>query len=401
MALDMTTAAAVLKTLYPPDRIKRICYKDNPFFAMVEKDENFTGENMKCPVEYGGPQGRSASFSKAQANADNSKRKAFLLTRVADYGVAVIANEAIKAARDNKGSFIRTLESEMNNMLFSLKRSLATALYRNGSGSIGRLDAASGVTTEITLAERRDHTNFEEGMVLQLSTADGGGSVKTGTAPVITDINRGDGKLTVSPSMAGLTAVGAVNDYIFMDGDYDAKISGLDAWIPTSAPGATSFFGVDRTADTERLGGVRITGGGGPIDEVLIDAMEEMGSYGAAPEYFFMNFKEWGSVSKTLEGKVQIVSVKVDGLVGFQGLRVQGPTGAVDIIPDNNCPAGRGYLLQMNTWKLHSLGPAPHIFDADGLTSLRQASADGVEVRGTYYAQLGCSAPGWNAVITF
>jgi len=400
MALDMTTAAAVLKTLYPPERIKRLCYEHNPFFAMVAKDESFTGENLKQPVQYGNPQGRSATFATAQTNADNSKYKAFTLTRVKDYGVAVIANETVKAAANDRGAFIRTLESEMNNMLFSLKRSIATSLYRNGSGSIGRLSATSGVTTAITLSERLDHVNFEEGMVLQLSTADGTGSLKTGTTK-ITDVNRGTGVLTVDTSLATFTPVGAVNDYIFMQGDHAAKISGLAAWIPTSAPTATTFFSVDRTADTERLGGVRITGSGAPIDEVLIDAMGEMGSYGAAPDVFFMNYKQWQALAKTLEGKVQIVNLNVDGLVGFRGMRLQGPTGAVDIVPDVNCPAGYGYLLQMNTWKLYSLGPVPHLFDTDGLSSLRQASADGVEVRGQYYAQLGCSAPGWNAVIIF
>ena len=400
MTLTISNASAILKTLYPPERIKRICYKNNPFFAMVPKDESFVGENLKQPLDYGSPQGRSATFATAQSNADNTKYKAFTLTRVRDYGVALIANEVIKAASSDRGAFIRALESEMNNMLFSLKRSIAVSLYRNGSGSIGRLSATSGVTTAITLSERRDHTNFEEGMVLVLSTADGGGAIKTGDTK-ITDINRTTGVITVATDMSTFSAVGAVNDYIFMEGDHDAKISGLSAWIPASAPSATTFFGVDRTADTERLGGVRIAGSGGPIEETLIDAMEELASYGSSPDIFFMNYKEWASLSKTLESKVQIVNLNVDGIVGFRGLRMQGPSGAVDIVPDVNCPAGTGYLLQMDTWKLWSLGTVPHVFDTDGLESLRQATADGVEVRGLYYAQLGCSAPGYNAVITF
>lgn len=400
MALDMTTASAILKTLYPAVRVKSITYKNNPLLAMLPKDESFTGKNLEVPLQYGNPQGRSANFANAQTNVGNSAYKSFLITRIKDYGVATIDNETIKAAQDNKGSFLRTLESEMNNMLFSLRRSLATALYRNGSGSIGQLSASSGVTTLITLSEKRDHTNFEVGMVLELSTADGGGAVKTGTTK-ITAINRGAGQLTVATDMSTFSAAGAQNDFIFMQGDYDAKISGLAAWIPTSAPGATPFFSVARNLDTERLGGVRIAGGGLPIEEILIDTMEQMGSYGASPDKFFMNFREWGSLAKTLEGKVQIINIEVDGVVGFRGMRMQGPTGSVDIIPDVNCPAGLGYLLQLDTWSLKSLGPTPHLFDTDGLTSLRQANADGVEVRGQYYAQLCCSAPGWNAVVTF
>ena len=399
MGLDLTTASAILKTLYPSNRVRSITYKNNPLLAMLPKDEGFTGENAKIPLQYGNPQGRSSVFATAQANVGNSAYEAFLVTRIQDYGVATIANEAIKAARDNKGAFIRTLETEVNNMLFSIRRSLATALYGSGSGTIGQVSNSSPTTT-LTLVQIRDHTNFEVGMVLQLSTADGGGTVKTGTTK-ITDINRGTGVLTVATDVSGFTAAGAALDFIFMEGDYDNKISGLKAWIPSTAPGATAFFGVDRTSDTERLGGVRIAGGGAPIEEVLIDTMEQMGSYGASPSAFFMNYREWGSLAKTLEGKVQIISIQVDGMAGFRGLRMQGPTGAVDVIPDVNCPAGVGYLLQLDTWVLKSLGPAPHLFDTDGLMSLRQATADGVEVRGQYYAQLCCNAPGWNAVVTF
>jgi hypothetical protein len=54
-------------------------------------------------------------------------------------------------------------------------------------------------------------------------------------------------------------------------------------------------------------------------------------------------------------------------------------------------------MLQLDVWKLYSLGKAPRILDADGLKMLRESSADAVEVRAGYYAQLGCRAPGWNA----
>ena len=98
MALNMTTFAAALKQHYTNERIENMVYKDNPFLAMVSKYEQFGGENLKLPIKYGIPQGRSATFSDAQANKTNSQLKAFLLTRVADYSLASIANETIEAS---------------------------------------------------------------------------------------------------------------------------------------------------------------------------------------------------------------------------------------------------------------------------------------------------------------
>ena len=53
-------------------------------------------------------------------------------------------------------------------------------------------------------------------------------------------------------------------------------------------------------------------------------------------------------------------------------------------------------MVQLNTWKLYSLGKAVRVIDTDGLQMLRQATADGVEVRYGFYGQVGCRGPGYN-----
>jgi hypothetical protein len=65
------------------------------------------------------------------------------------------------------------------------------------------------------------------------------------------------------------------------------------------------------------------------------------------------------------------------------------------------CQAATGWLLQMNTWTLQSLGDAPQIFRyGDGLEMLRVYNADAAELRCGYYANLACNAPGWNSQVT-
>jgi hypothetical protein len=85
------------------------------------------------------------------------------------------------------------------------------------------------------------------------------------------------------------------------------------------------------------------------------------------------------------------------GNIGYSALIIEGDRGPIKVIADHNCPQGTAYLLQLNTWKLYSLGPAPRFLDFDGNRMLREAAADAYEARIGYYGQMGCVAPGWNA----
>ena len=400
MALNMTNFDAALKQHYTSDRIENLTYPTNPLFAMMVKTQDFGGRNLPVPIIFGNPQGRSAAFATAQSNVTNTQITDYILTRVSDYGLATIDGEVIEASQGDNNAFMRAVATEIDGTLASLARSASIAMYGSGSGSIGQISATSGVTTLITLADINEITNFEVGMTLVLSTADGGGTVKTGTT-AITDIDRDLGTITVATDISTFTAAGAVLDFIFVEGDYDAKMSGLAAWLPTTAPTATLFFGVDRTSDVTRLGGIRIAGLGAPIEEVIIDASKRVGREGGRPDKLFLSFERWGELDKSLGSKVQYVDLTVDGRIGFTGIRVNGPNGPIDVVPDANCPDPLGYLLQMNVWKFYGLGRVPRIFREDGLTVLRQATADGIEVRALYRGQLGSRAPGFNAVITW
>jgi hypothetical protein len=199
-----------------------------------------------------------------------------------------------------------------------------------------------------------------------------------------------------------LVATAAALDYIFVQGDYDAKIKGLRAWLPDAAPTSTPFFSVDRTSDASRLAGIRVDGSNLPIEEALVKAANRVAREGGRPDHVFMSFDKFNDLVNSLGSKVQYVQEQVKagtGYVGFQTIMIHGPRGAIKVIPDQNCPSDRAFMLQMDVWKLYSLGKCPRILDTDGLKMLRESSADAVEIRVGYYAQLGCRAPGYNANI--
>ena len=387
MALNMTTFAAALKQHYTDEKIENMVYKDNPFLAMISKYEDFGGENLKLPVKYGIPMGRSATFADAVANKTASQLKAFLLTRKSDYAIALIANETIAASKGNANAFIEAATFEIDGAIEAATRSLAVSLYGDGSGQIGVVGALATTTASndtVTLATIQDITNFEVGMQLNFGTAT--------TNKKIDSINRDTGVFILDAASGATTT-----EAIYVDGDKDAMLTGLGGWLPSTAPASTdSFFGVNRSSDSTRLGGIRFDGSSLPLEEALIGAAARVAREGGKPDVCFINYNNFGDLEKALGSKVSYVDVKVNPEIGFRGILIHGPRGPIKVVPDQNCPNGVAYLLQMDVWKLYSLGKAPKILDSDGLKFLRESTADAVEARIGYYAQLGCRAPGFN-----
>lgn len=374
--------------------------------ALVDKYESFGGKSAPVPLIYGNPQGRSASFAQAQSRGavTSSKLEDFVIKRVKDYSIATIDNETLEASKGDANAFMEAATVKIDGAINSLTRSLAISLYRDGFGSIGRTIEVNGTT--ITLSNPEDIVNFEVGQQLVFSDTSGSSALRdSGDFVEVTAVNRSAGSMTVSPDLSNITGLTTL-DYIFVRGDREdsatparIKVSGLDAWIPTSAPSSALFFGVDRTKDVTRLGGIRHDGKSQPIEEALIDLASKIAREGGKPDHCFMSFSKYAQLEKSLGSKVQYVDLKLNAEIGFRGILINGPRGPIKVIPDHNCPSDVAYMLQLDTWKLMSLGKAVRVIDTDGLQMLRQATADGVEVRYGFYGNLACKAPGYNGVV--
>ncbi len=405
----VTSMDAVLKQHYVPMRVENMVYKDEPFLAWLPKYTKFGGKNLPLPVQYGVIKGRSVGFTTAQDNASPSSFEDFVLTRVKDYAIAHIDNEAMEASMGDRNAFLQATVTEVNGAIRAATRSLASALPRSGSGSIGAISNSSP-TTSITLSETSDVVNFEVGMRLIASTTDGGSVRSLTSYTEITDINRDTGVLTVSPDVSGLTGgPWAAADFLYVQGDAQdgastgSKVSGLAAWFPETAPTSTAFFGVDRTSDVTRLGGIRYDGSSMTIEEGLKSCAARVHREGGRPDTVWMNPEEWVKLDKELTGRVRHDIVKSsNGKIGFKAITLTTSRGDMRVAADHNIPMGKAYMLQRDTVKLYSLNQAPRILTyGDGAGRyLRRSAADGVEVRVGYYAQFGCRAPGYNAVIT-
>jgi hypothetical protein len=393
-----TSLDGVLKVYYDDMKVKLMQYGESTLLAVMPRMTSMKGKNLPIPILFSTPAGRGTSIANAQAAAAPARTEDFVLTRAKDYGVVTIENEALEASEGDKAAFVSARVTEIDGMFKQLVRSLSTALYGTGSGSIGTVGALSTVT--LTLADIEQIVNFDIDMELSFSATDAA-TPRTGTATV-TGIDYDLGTLTSDANWVTTQVTGLiVGDFIQVAGDLNGKVTGLGGWVPASAPSSTPFFGVDRSVSKNRLGGIRIPSSVAPagiaIEEKILRSVARVAREGAKPDLFVCNFAQFANLQASLGSRVMYGEVQSnDGEFGFRSIQITCGTNVVDVLADAYCPSNTGWILQKDTWKLYSLGEVPRFENSDGLKMLRQTTNDGVEVRAKYYAQLGCVAPGYN-----
>jgi hypothetical protein len=402
-SLGQTQFDAMLKELYPSGVPQNVAVKRHPFLSMVKKIDDFEGDNLVIPIFYENPTGRGALFAEAQDNARNSQSIKWNLTQVADYGVVLIDALTIRASRSNRGAFVNARKTEIDMMLKALGNSAAHALYRSGYGVLGQVTGDVVTATSFTLQDIDNSRNFAVGQTIMFATNADGTTPTAASERQVSAVNEDTGVITMTSGMAAAVPADA---YVYTSGDQldtgvgngQNKITGLAGWIPLTTPAATAFFGVDRTVHPTRLAGHRLNATGNSIEENILTLSESIVRSGGAPDKCFISHGNFNNLVKGLGTKVEYNGAGGKADVGFGGVQIHTSAGPVMVHPDPDCPSNRGYCLQMDSWQLHHLDAFPHIDTMDGNNALRQSTADGIEVRARYWAQLACIAPGWNGV---
>jgi hypothetical protein len=423
---------AALKELYTDDKeyMKDLVYKENPFLALVPKNESpdgFAGKYIPVPLEYGTPQGRSHSFSNAQSQQTATALVSFFVYVIEDYQLVTITNLLMEQTKTNAGAFVDAAKLQMDGGFRNLTNNIAFELFGSGTATRVTTTSASSQTgaspnvVTLPISNAQQIVSIEVGMLLVASTTDGGAPGATGV--LVTAVNRATGVITgngitlsTGATVASLDAnwaIGSGAAYLTVSGDLPTggasstssylALSGLAAWVPVTSPASNdSFWGVNRSADPTRLAGCRYDARSYTIEEGMTNALAFLNREGGKPDLCVMDFASYAALVNALGAKVQYVQVNHDEVeVAFEGITFQSAYGRVTVLADRSCPPQTAYLLTMNTWKLRSLGKVPHIltYGMEGLEGLRVGNADALEIRIGYYGNLICSAPGWNCVV--
>lgn len=397
----------LMKRLQPQKEIDRLWKLTYPFLSMVSKVDDFVGSQIDVPLEFDHP-ARSRTFATAQGNNRfPSSSKKYNLTRKKDYATGVLDAETMHASRNNMGSWVRALQRETQNTILALRKNTAISLFRNHGGAIGEVSAIAngdGTNDRLTLKRKSDVINFSRGMSIVSDTADGtSGTVNAGNV-IVRKLDFDNGYVYVGSDIdtaADFTSAittGAVNDYLFAEGDFGNSFHGLASWIPLTAPSSgESYLGIDRSDDPMRLAGHRLNDTTMSYEEMVQELAARITYSGGMDLVCFMSPIQVKQFALELDTKV-VRDPGGKGRAGFSGIVVETVAGPIEVLGDPSCPEDRMYLLDMGTWKLHHLKGLPHLVDDDGLARLRISNADQVEFRYRLWANLACSAPGKNGV---
>lgn len=399
-------AASILKTIYSNDAIENSTLSQSPAFGQLPKDETFAGYDFRELCFYGDLQGVGAGFAAAQSAVGNPSDAVYTLTRKETYAVAQLAGWLIEAAKaGDKAAFVSALKRHMDSALHAITLTMSMNVFRDTYMDRG---TCTNSTTTVTMANKDDIVLIEKGMPVVFTATASGVLLTTSASTTVSSVNRAAGTFVVA-SATGLTGT----MYVFRTTDSDATtsagssglgITGFRGWMPSTVG---TLFGQDCTLDSQRLGGNRYDGSGKSMRECINNAVAVSDRDDSMWDSLFIPPTHYGRLVNELGTNVRYCQEPAMGskgpsaTVGFEGIQIIGPgSKPAKVFADRFCQPGLGYGLKKDVWKLRSLNKAPHILDLDGLTMLRQSTANNYELRWGAGYQLGCRNPGANIVIT-
>jgi len=414
MASTLAQFDAFLKDYYTKDKIDDLTKKDRPFFGMVTREEDLGGDQYVHPFIFQNPQGFGATLAKAQQGSQQGSGNGNLQGRkwkvaYGDYSASVeIGDKVIKASRSNVGAFLRDQETEINGLYNGFGDTFSTYLYGNGGQALGSFTISSGVCT---LVNADDIVNFEVGQILVVSANDGSDSshilIASSAQGFVVSVDRNAGTFSVSATSGGSVATptnwtGTM--FGFRDGDFGGSgatriLLGLGAWIPAAAPTSTTFENINRTVDSARMSGIRLTSAeiaSVTLEQRLKRLVTRMRgrNFGPGPDAVFLNPEKWQNVADSLESR-GYREIGANAEFGYENITFKAGGKTVKLYADPFCPIGTAFALKMDTVKLGGLSKIPEVVNGDGLEMLRKVASNDYEYRLVAYPAFVVAAPGF------
>lgn len=393
-----TALTAFFKTRYPQRKVENLVDYGKPFLESLGRSDELTGIQTVIPMQLDVPQGLSVSLRTAIDNDSPVFGKNWTITPASYYMGMRLDAKTLMAAKNDQGAFFRLRERQFEGILDQFGLELEKHLWGAGTASLGTINTDPGTATTLTLAEPADALAFHINMVVRFYDDSSGapGTERVGGTRTITGVNLSTGVLTFS---AALDAALDAGDHICRDGDVNAVVKGIQAWIPSSDPTDT-FFGLARTLYPQMLGGWR-QDYLGSIEESAKKLDSVMRRVSHKPKVLWLSYSNWSRLEIELGARAIRQDDGGQGKFSRPSLLMTSPGGVVTVKAGPFVPENAGFMLEPSSWKLMSLGSVPHMVQDDGLSARvigvasRDGSLaeDGVEMRWRAFMQLVCLNP--------
>jgi len=410
------------REIWPQNAIIEELYAEAPTLGLLPKDTDFNEDVRHIVVGTGMPQGVGPNFQFAKQNKTPSKAVRFDIVAQTYYALFSIDGRVLRQAKKDKAVIVKPFARESRNAVLQWKRDISSYLFGNGGGSVGQLASGTTLTGQTFVLRDTSKVRFyQEDMVLTTCTGSDGsvaGTINAGQLTVDKVVRSGPNKGTITVREASLSiGIPAIttNDFIFRQGVFANVLHGLRAWITPADPGAadpltgltvpTAFLGAaDRTKDPERYAGIRINGtAAGGVLQAGINAASALVDASGKPDTWIMSTTEWLQLQIELSqaGKLIYQTTPSAGVgkympgMSYDAIVVKGPRGDIRVIADPDCPVGRSWMLQLDTWTFASTNEMVSLIESP----MMEENQDSWESRFVGDDEVYCEAPSFNATI--
>ena len=248
--LDLTAFDDILKIDYLGP-VRDQLNNSSVTIAMIEKRlEDFQGKQLYLPLHTGrnfsiGSRGEDVQLPGGTSQGSQIYDNAVYTTSY-QYGRIRVTGPTIKSSRNNKGAFIRAVDSEMRGLTKDLRQSVNRQILRNGDGELTECDVtAASLTVEVNTTKY-----LQVGMIVDIIDQSAGVAITDGDSRAVATI----------PNLTQFTMIGNVvtttaDEIVVLEDTHGDDIWGLEAIISTANPPDLSgnqaspslLGGIDRT----------------------------------------------------------------------------------------------------------------------------------------------------------
>lgn len=380
---------------------------ENVLAGRIKKRYDFTGKQrfVSTPLSFSGGVGAGKL---PKANSGNYEGAIITAKKV--YATCEIEREAIYAAKDDKGAFVRATAETVKKAVESYMRNASRILFGDSTGVLGRGDGATNVTGAGSVAspyvvtisagswkeanwEERDFVQVVTGMAAYPDNSGGtaeGGTSETNLLEIVSvDItNKKISLVGTSAVLAALTGVGPhlATSGFCMQKSYTSEPQGLKGIFDVAVAASGTLYNIAHQRRWSAF--VHNAAAAGVTPDLLNYMMLQVEKKcGSAPNLIMVGFEQYQNILAFLEDQkvYNLPNKNLKGAPGFDGIEYVANGKRIGIFIDRFADEDKVYFLNDDRIECHHR-PGFGWFEDDGTVFLRLQDDDAYGARyGGYY----------------
>lgn len=381
MSLNLSAAAGVLKDDYQP-AVREQLNNAHMLLNQIErnsKDTEGTAAVLSLHVSRNSGVGARAEGG-TLPTAGHQGWKQERVSLKYNYGRIQVSGQTIRHMATNKGSFVRSVESETKGIVTDLKVDVNRQLYTPASGVIAVTSGAANGTT-VTITPASDARRIQIGGRYDIVESSTDAVCYT---IVVTDVNLSTGAITYT-SVAGSGTPGA-GDRIVRQGvvpSENVELTGLDEIVDSSG----TLFNVD-PASYPVWKSYEEAVSAAPSDAVFEKALDEIFiTSGQDPDLIIASHAAVRAYANSLKTQKRFSGEPLELKGGFKATSVTAGRNTLALWAERDCPETTAFIV--NTGHLVQFEASDWEFmDEDGAVLNRVPNQDAYEATLFKYHEL-------------